>query len=550
MTEKLPSDGSNWHRNSSVYQVYVPSFNSHDGRSMGTIQGIKEKVPYLEELGVDAVWLTPFYTSPWVDGGYDVSSYREVDPRFGSMQDFKELLDTAHDRGLKVMVDFVPNHMSTESDWYKEASSSRTNPKSDWFVFRDLQPDGSLPNNWLSEFRERRYDEATGQWTKHPRSVWQYVPARDQYVMCTFTAQQADLNWHNPKVRAAMKDEMQFLLDLGVDGFRVDMITHIGKHPNLLDEPINPNYDPACGDPNESLLRKYRNSDPTMYQYLHELVALLGKEHFMITEDYVARDDPVRHYLNYYENVDPKKCAPFSFENFEFMMPRTASAYKKFYDEYMAATSTYVPTTVLGNHDQSRIATRAGKAAARAMAITQLTLPGMAFIYNGEELGMEDVYIPKHLIQDPHDGRDPERTPILWDATKNAGFTTGKPWLPVTPGYEYKNAQAQLGDPRSFLSLYKRLLHMRRSSPALHEGTYIPLETGHDDVYGFMRASNLEQLRTVTNFSKEEAEARVAMGMGKVIVSSLSDAPLTGRIVNLDGLWLRPDEAVIIKALQ
>jgi alpha-glucosidase len=544
-----------WHNGPVVYQIYPRSFNDHDAGGEGTLRGIAGRLDYLngeeESLGVDVIWLTPFYKSPFVDGGYDVETYREVAPRFGTMEDFRYLVDEAHAHNIKVMVDFVPNHTSTKNEWFKESSTSVDNPKSDWFVWRDPKPDGSPPNNWLSEFRERRYDEVSGIWQKYPRSAWKYVPARNQYVLCTFTEGQADLNWHNPEVREAMKNEMRFLLDKGVDGFRVDMVTCIGKHPELPDEPLNPNYDPACGDPNEQLLRMYRNSHPSMYPYINEMVAVL-KEYegrFMVTEDYVARDDPVARYMDYYNNVDPAMCAPFSFENFDFMMPHTAQAYKTFYDRYLSALRPdCVPTSVLGNHDQSRIATRVGPEAARGAAVMQLALPGMPFIYNGEELGMEDVEIPPHKIDDPHDGRDPERTPMLWTDGKNAGFSDAEDtWLPISPDYATKNVQAQLRDPHSFLSLYRRMLRIRRDSPALRRGAYLPEDTGHQHIFGFMRQHDGENILILRNFSERAANVclRSSLLVGSVVVSSNIETPL--KEIDLTELTLKPHEAVWVK---
>jgi alpha-glucosidase len=544
-----------WHDGPVVYQIYPRSFYDHAGRGEGTLRGITEKLPYLngeeDSLGVDVIWISPFYKSPMIDGGYDVMTYREVDPRFGTIEDLQELVTAAHERGVRVMVDFVPNHMSTQSEWYKESSASRDNTKSDWFIYRDANPDGSPPNNWLSEFRERRYNETTGEWTKHPRSVWQYVPERNQYALCTFTAGQADLNWHTPDVRHAMHDEMRFLLDMGVDGFRVDMIPHIGKHPDLPDEPANPDYDPACGDPNQSLLRTTnRTNNPVFYPYIQEMVDVLNEydDRFMILEDYVERDDPVANYRAYYSNVDPKKAAPFNFENFEFMMPRTAGNYKRFYDEfYRTLEPDDVPTTVNGNHDQSRLVTRVGREAARAAAVMQLTMPGMPFIYYGEELGMEDVAIPLDQVDDPFDGRDPERTPMLWTPDRNAGFSTAdRTWLPVSSDYLTRNVEAERRDPHSFLTLYRRLLRMRRDSPALRRGQYVPQDSNHEDAFGFMRTHGNERLATVVNFSSQEIVARLRPRrvLARVAISSIAGS--TKISTNLGHVLLRPNEALVL----
>jgi alpha-glucosidase len=543
-----------WHNGPTVYQIYPRSFKATDGSPEGTIAGITEQLPYLkgedDSLGVDAIWLTPFYRSRMVDGGYDVTSYREVNPRFGSLEDVKILIAEAHKRELKVMVDFVPNHMSTDSEWYKESSASRNNPKSGWFIYRDAKPDGALPNNWPSEFRTRTLNETTGVYDMEFRSVWSYVPERDQYSMCTFSEAQADLNWHNPEVREAMKDEMRFLLNLGVDGFRVDMVTHIGKHPDIPDEPLNPDYKPTDTDPNHRFLSRYRNGDPSLYTYMQEMVAVL-KEYdgrFMVTEDYIGGDDPVPDYLEYYNNVDPKYSAPFSFQNFEFMMSRTAPAYKKFYDKYLGAMAPdFVPTSVLGNHDQSRIVSRIGRDAARAAAVMQLTLPGMPFIYYGEELGMEDVDIPLDKIDDPYDGRDPERTPMLWTPGKNAGFTDGdETWLPLSPNASNKNVQSQLTNPHSFLSLYRRLIRLRHDSPALRIGAYIPHDTGHETVFGYSREHGSERLMTLINFSGKLAVASTSEQSRAIVISSHEGRVDLAESLTADTILLNPFEGLLL----
>ncbi len=541
-----------WHDGPVVYQIYPRSFYDDRGQGEGTINGIGEKLPYLngheKSLGIDVIWLTPFYDSPMVDGGYDVKSYREVNPKFGTMDDFRGLIEKAHNQDIKVMVDFVPNHMSTESEWYKEASSSKDNPKTDWFLFRDAKPDGSMPNNWLSDFRGREVDES-GNLQLHARSVWQFEPSRNQYVLCTFSPGQADLNWHNEDVREAMKNEMRFLLDMGVDGFRVDMVPHIGKHPDLIDEPLNPNYDPSHKDPNTALIRKNRDRHPALYTYMNEMVDVLNEynDRFMVTEDYVDPDNSVNEYMSYFQNVDPKKCAPFCFEGIQ--LERGAQKYKNFYDKYLGSMGPdFIPSSVLGNHDKPRIVSRVGESAARAAAVTQLSLPGIPFIYYGEELGMENVAIPKHKIDDPFDGRDPQRTPMLWTPDRNAGFSTAKDtWLPISPDYEVKNVEAQLNDPDSFLSLYRSLLKLRRESLALRHGSYDPQDTNNEDVFSFLRTNQNEKLATIVNFSENDtyAKLRSYRQLGRIIISSVVGERQES--VNLNRTLLRPNEALIVE---
>jgi alpha-glucosidase len=543
-----------WHSGPVMYEIYPRSFNSDGNSPEGTIRGITDRLSYLNELGVDGIWLTPFYKSPMVDGGYDITSYREVDPRFGDMEDVEALIEEAHNRKIKVMVDLVPNHMSTESAWYKESSASKDkdiNSKSDWFIYRDAKPDGSLPNNWPSEFRKRTWNEETSEYDKELQSVWQYVPERDQYVLCSFTDRQADLNWENPEVREAMYDEMRFLLGLGVDGFRVDMVAHIGKDPDLTDEPANPSYDSACGDPNQALRTQNREHHPSLFKYMKEMVAVLKEydNRFMVTEDYIGGEDAVAKYGEYYA-VDPMHVAPFSFQGFDFMMPHTAKDNKEFYGKYLGSMGPdFVPTSVIGNHDQPRAATRLGREAARAAALMQFTLPGIPFIYYGEELGMEDVAIPPDKIDDPYDGRDPGRTPMLWTPGKNAGFTGGDvTWLPISPDFATRNVESQRTDPRSFLSLYKRLLRLRHDSPALKLGAYIPHDTEHEHVFGYSREYNEEErLMMLINFSGKVALARTA-SPSSIIVSSRADSLHKIRDIRNNVLPLKPFEGVVLKA--
>lgn len=546
-----------WQRGPVVYQIYPRSFKDGNADGQGDLRGITEQLAYLNgadsnSLGIDAIWISPFYPSPMADGGYDISDYTNVDPRFGNIDDFKELVAAAHKRNIKVVVDFVPNHTSDEHPWFQQSrlSDAENNPKRDWYIWRDGKSDGSPPNNWLSVFPHREYNKATAGYLLTAQSAWTYDEARGQFYLHSFSVKQPDLNWANPEVRAAMKEAMRFWLNLGVDGFRVDVADHLGKHPNFPDELPNPSYAKGTDNPDWILQRHHSKSHPSLFGYLIEMTDTLAEyeEKFMVVEVHVDRKSTLDGYLQYYQHVNPALCMPFNFEGLK--LPWTAQAQQEFLDHYLLAMQPgYVPNHVLGNHDVSRVASRIGRPAARSAALMQLALPGMVYIYYGEECGMEDVPIPPDLVQDPYDGRDPERTPMVWSADTNAGFTTAdKTWLPVSPDYPKLNVQAQLADPQSFLSLYKALIEVRKTSDALRFGTYTPLHTKEPDILGFTREHNNERFLVLISFSSKTVSVDVSRRQNhgaRIIISSGMDR--NGQTVMLDKLNLRAYEGLLIR---
>jgi alpha-glucosidase len=489
-----------WFRNHVLYQIYPRSFYDANGDGVGDLRGIIEKFDYLagaeDSLGVGAIWLSPFYPSPMADFGYDVADYCDVDPMFGSLDDFRELLELAHSRGVKVMIDFIPNHSSDEHPWFIEARSSRDNPKRDWYVWRDAKEDGSEPNNWHSIFGG---------------PAWTWDETTRQYYLHTFLSKQPDLNWDNPEVREAMKLQMKFWLDMGVDGFRVDAISGLSKDPDFRDNPPNDHYNPDEHDPTAQFDRLHSQNGPNLYDYLREMADFVGSypNRFMITEAYPHGGDSTASYLRFYQLVNPAACAPFNFEGIN--RPWEAGQFKDFIDSFLTQKEpSFNPVFCFGNHDKSRLATRFGRENAAAAAVLLLTLPGMPTMYYGDEIGMTDLAIPPGQVQDPYEknvpgrgfGRDPERTPLPWNAGEHAGFTTATPWLPVNPNRYHVNIANESADPSSLLSLYRQLMHLRKTSPALQGDIYEPVETP-DGMFGFKRISDDETLLILINFTDQ-----------------------------------------------
>lgn len=532
-----------------MYHIYPRSLQDSNGDGVGDLPGIIQRLDYIKGLGVNALWLSPFYPSPMADFGYDVADYCAVHPMFGTMQDFKELLQQAHERDIRVIIDLVPNHTSDEHEWFVQSRQSRTNPYADWYIWRNAigyTGDTPLPpNNWR--------DALTG------GPAWQWDDTRQQFYLHSFDVRQPDLNWSNPEVRTAVKEAMRYWLDLGVDGFRVDAVYWMAKDPLLSDDALNPHYVEGRDERYNALRHDKSQGWPFVYAYLSEMADVLkepiyrGRQLFMVTEAYPDRSQPLVGYLNFYAAMDPAVAAPFNFEGLS--LPWDARAWTVFLKSFHYSLQHFVPHGVasyaFGNHDKPRLASRLGPAAARSAAVMLLTLPGMVFVYYGEELGMEDVKIPRNMVQDPADkgggGRDPQRTPMLWTAGKHAGFSTaGKTWLPVSPDYKTRNVEAQAQDPNSFLSLYRRLGLLRNASDALKRGRLHVIVVNAPDVLGYQRVGeDGDRYTTLINFSDQPVTCRPGVvRLGTLLVtsdprSSLADQPGT------ETVSLRPNEAAL-----
>jgi len=405
-----------------------------NGDGVGDLAGISGKLDYLQWLGVDALWISPIFPSPMADFGYDISDYIDIDPLFGTLAEFDALLAEAHRRGLKVLLDYVPNHTSDRHPWFIEARAGRLSPKRDWYIWRDPAPDGGPPNNWRSNFGG---------------SAWQWDEDSGQYYYHAFLKEQPDLNWRNPQVRAAMLEVLRFWLERGVDGFRVDVMHHIIKDSEFRDNPPNPDYRPGMS-PYRELLATYSTDRPEVHEIVEQMRRVVEDydDRMLVGEIYL----PVERLVTYYGASGNGAHLPFNFQLIS--LPWDARAISAAMERYYALLPGNAwPNWVLGNHDKPRIASRIGAAQARVAAMLLLTLRGTPTLYYGDEIGMEDVPISATQVRDPYEknvpglglGRDPERTPMQWDASPHAGFSRADPWLPVGTSYRSVNVAAQNG---------------------------------------------------------------------------------------------------------
>ena len=433
-----------WWRTAVVYQVYPRSFADSDGDGVGDLPGATAHLAHIRDLGADAVWFSPFYRSPMDDFGYDVSDHCDVDPLFGSLADADAMIAAAHDAGLRVVLDVVPNHTSDRHPWFVASRSSRDDPHRDWYVWRDPAADGGPPNNWRAAFADV--------------PAWTFDEASGQYYLHLFLPQQPDLDWNHPDVPVAMADVLRFWMDRGVDGFRADVVHCIGKSPDLPDAPADLAGLPAC-------IFDHGPGTHVQLRQLRRVVDDAPGEHLIVGETYVLDRAQVVSYLGHGDELH------LAFNIPALHAPWTAEAWA---EEIRSAAALHDPvggwpSWVLSNHDVSRHRTRYGtEARARAAAVLLLTLRGTPFLYQGEELGLQDAEVPPDRVVDPG-GRDGCRAPLPWTAGTGHGWAV-EPWLPFPPDPGSHSVEAETGDPASVLELYRRLLALRRSVPALHLG--------------------------------------------------------------------------------
>ncbi len=508
-----PSEVTWWQRGV-VYQIYPRSFMDASGDGVGDLIGIVSRLDYLEWLGVDAVWISPFYPSPMADFGYDVSDYTGVDPLFGTLSDFDRLLEEAHRRGIRVILDYVPNHTSDEHPWFVESRSSRENAKRDWYLWRDPAPGGGPPNNWQSIFGGG--------------SAWEWDEGTGQYYLHTFDVKQPDLNWRNPEVREAMYGALRFWLDRGVDGFRIDVLQALIKDGLFRDNPENPDW--REGDPPwERQIRLYSEDQPEMLEILREMRAVADSygERVLIGELYL----PLERMVSYYGPDLDGIHLPFNF-GLVLLEEWEARAVGRLIEEYEAVLPEGAwPNWVLGHHDGPRIAARVGEDRSRLVQMLLLTLRGTPTLYYGDEIGMRDVEIPPEMVRDPQGirspgySRDPVRTPMQWDAGPNAGFCPPdvEPWLPVADDYATTNVETQRDDPDSMLSFVRRLIWLRNELPALTLGVYRPLEVGDDSVIAYLREHDESRVLVALNFGAESLEFPLDATGGDLLCSTRPD---------------------------
>src|SRR3989344_1074167 len=523
-----------------LYEIYPRSFRDTNADGDGDLRGVSEKLGYLKELGINAIWISPFYPSPMKDGGYDVSDYCDVNPLFGNINDAEELIREAHKRGISVVIDLVLNHTSVRHPWFLESMSSRNSSKRDWFIWRD-SVDGHEPTNWISAFGG---------------SAWKYDGKTGQYYLHSFLEEQADLNWENPEVVEAIKNVMKFWFEKGVDGFRLDAVNFIGKDPRFLDEPQNPDYIKGQMEPYYQLSHIYSKNQDSSFVHLAMLADFVQRYdgRFLIPEAYPDQRgiEAILEYKKYYERLNNKVVAPFNFEL--IFLPWNALEYRSFVDSYTGSLSAgQLPIIVLGNHDRSRIATRIGDAQAKVAAVMMMTLPGMPVIYYGDEIGMHDVKdIPPERVQDPYGfqepgfGRDPERTPMQWNGSLNAGFTEGNPWLPVHGDFLAVNVEEERKDPRSFFELYRNLIQLRGKSQALTEGTYVSVDVGSDRVYGYVRVFGESKFIVLLNFSDVAQPCSFPSGSVQVVLSTHKQRMLK-EVCDISSIVLFPNEASVFR---
>ena len=523
-----------WWKRGIIYQIYPRSFQDRSGDGVGDLAGIIERLPYLVDLGVDALWLSPIFPSPMADFGYDVSDYTAVDPLFGTLADLDTLIERAHAASLKVLLDLVPNHTSDRHPWFSESRASRRNPKRDWYIWRDPAPDDGPPNNWLSVFGG---------------SAWEKDAATGQYYYHAFLSQQPDLNWRNPEVRAAIYDVMRFWFRRGIDGFRVDVIWHLIKDDLFRDNPVNPDHAPGR-PPYERLVPLYTADRPEVHEVIAEMRRVVDAfpARLLIGEIYL----PIERLVAYYGRDLAGAHLPFNFSLLQ--SPWNARMIARLIDAYEAALPPGGwPNWVLGNHDRPRVASRIGGAQARNAAMLLLTLRGTPTIYYGDEIGMTNVPIPPDRIQDPFEknmpglgvGRDGCRTPMQWNAGPHAGFSTAEPWLPLAEDFRRRNVESQREDATSLLDLVRRLIRLRREREVLIVGAYRPL-AAEGDLLLFLREGAGERLLVALNLGGQPGAAELGGGSlrGRILMSTECDRtgePVEGRID------LRANEGLIIE---
>jgi len=490
-----------WWRDGVIYQIYPRSFSDSNNDGFGDLLGIISKLEYLSELGVDAIWLSPIYPSPDKDFGYDIADYFDIDPRFGTMADFDLLLHEAHKRNIHIVLDLVLNHISDQSTWFQASKSSRDNPYRDWFIWRE-NPKGKQypPNNWHSNF-----------WG----SAWKYDKTTEQYYYYMFLKEEPDLNWRNPDVYKKMMDVFKFWLNRGVDGFRLDVFNEYFKDDQFRDNP------PKLGiRPFEWQKHIFDVNRPEMMGALKDIRAILDSypERYAVGETFLATtSEEAAKY------VGPDKLhAAFDFTFLE--CPWNSKCFSSIITRWNSLLSRNDgwPNYVLNNHDQPRSATRYGKREEdermKVAAAMLLTLRGTPFLYYGEEIGMRDIKLKRNEILDPVGkhywpffvSRDGCRSPMQWDSSENAGFSKRKPWLKVHPNYLKRNVKNQKEDPNSLLNFYKNLLTIRKTTPALQKGSFVPVTSNSRRLLAYIRQDVSQTVLVVLNFSHHKA--RLAMG--------------------------------------
>ena len=540
----MASQTSLWWQRGIIYQVYPRSFQDSNGDGIGDLQGIISQLDYLSWLGVDAIWISPFYPSPMTDFGYDISDYCNVDPIFGDLETCEALIEQAHQRDLKLIIDFVPNHTSSQHPWFLESRSARQNSRRDWYIWADPKPDGSPPNNWLSVMGG---------------SAWEWDESTAQYYLHTFLKEQPDLNWRNPVVKAAMFDVVRFWLERGIDGFRVDAAHFILKDPDLRDNPLNLSVQKVLHKPMgdyDKQLHLYDNGHADVhrvYRELHQLLDQYGatQPRVLLGEIHII-DKQV--WASYYGADLDEFHMPFNFDLLSTAW--NARSIRRSVDLLEGHLKPGAwPNYVLGNHDEPRLISRIGPTLARLAMLFLLSVRGTPTLYYGDEIGMHDGDIPPERLIDPMEknqpgiglGRDPERTPMQWNTEANAGFCPAyvQPWLPLPTDYPQVNVAIEREDPRSLLMFTRRLIQLRHASSALSQGSYLALSSVPVDCFVYLRESDDQRFLIALNFSEQEQFVNLpALGSGQILLSTSLDRE---EGVDLAALSLRGAEGCVIR---
>ena len=527
----VDSEGHHWWQHAVFYEVYPRSFADSNNDGIGDLRGITSRMAYLQDLGVDAIWLTPCFPSPQVDFGYDVSDYQDIDPMYGTLADFDQMVREGKRRDVRIIMDFVLNHTSDQHKWFLDSKSSKTSTHRNWYIWRDGQSKGQAPNNWTSNFGG---------------SAWKFDPTTNQYYYHFFYAEQPDLNWRNPAVEKAMDDTTRWWYKRGVAGFRLDAVGTMFEDPDLRDNPVLPGTN-ALGDPEQE--RKYNTEFPEVHDALRDLRTIADEYGAVLIGETVT--DNIDALKRYYGDHGNELQMPMNFM-FTYVNKLSAPEFRK--QIAAADASGGWPVYVLSNHDAVRHYNRYGNGKdndqiAKLMATLYLTLRGTPVMYYGEEIGMEnndpkrreDVQDPVGRIGWPKDiGRDGERTPMQWDGSTNAGFSETKPWLPVPPSHKTHNVEAESKDPNSILQRYKRLLSLRKTNPALREGKYVVLNETDSNVLSYLRIYERQVVLIALNMSAEPQKATFDLSpqhlSGRTIKSLLdaSGASIHGQEVSLE----------------
>jgi alpha-glucosidase len=528
--EDVQEQKAGWWRRAVIYEIALISFQDTNGDGRGDLPGLLQRVEYLKWLGVDAVWLTPIQKSPMRDFGYDIANYCAIDPAFGTMEDFDRLLQALHQAGIRLILDLVPNHTSSDHPWFRESSSSRSGEKAEFYLWSDAGENGGPPNNWQSRFGG---------------SAWEWSEERRQFYCHSFLVEQPDLNWRNEAVRQAIAEVMRFWLRRGVDGFRVDASAVLIKDPLLRDNPANPDADEKTPPPQRQV-PVFTDDRPETMGCIEMLRQVLDEfDDRVLCGEVQGKTDRIGHF---YGSDKPRLHLPLNFALLD--TPWNALSLQAAIDSYFNALPQGAwPVWVIGGHDKQRIASKIGQGQARILAMLLMTLRGTPFFYMGDELGRGRSRVPPEAVKDAFEkllpgyglGRDPERVPMRWDRSSKGGFTSGVPWLPLNDDASC-NVEQEVADERSILHLYRALIDLRRNKPCLVEGDYQPLRV-RNEVLSYRRSLGKAAISVGLNTTGEPRRWDLGEG-GERLISTYLDRPheaVEGSIL------LRANEGIVVE---